>query len=65
MLSDANAAWSQENDVSLDLTKMGLGVRTTRFAVIVKDGIVTYFEKESNPGAQPQVSDAQTILSKL
>lgn len=65
MLSDSNAAWAQQNDVSLDLTKMGLGIRTTRFGMIVKDGIVTYFEKESNPGAQPTVSDAKTILSKL
>ena len=66
MLSDGNAAWGQETGYSLDLTKMGLGIRLTRFGIIIgADGNVTYAEKESNPSAEPSVSSAQNLLSKL
>ncbi|BFZ54212.1 hypothetical protein PYCC9005_001245 [Savitreella phatthalungensis] len=65
MLSDPNAQWSQDNNVALDLTSRGLGWRTGRWGLIVKDGKVTYFEQEKNPAGQPEVSDASTLLSKL
>lgn len=65
MCSDPNSAWSKETGYDLDLTSMGLGIRTTRFGMVIKDGQVVYAEKESNPGAQPSVSSAQSLLSKL
>lgn len=44
---------------------MGLGPRVTRFGMIIKDDKVVYVEKEDNPGAEPSVSSADNLLSKL
>lgn len=65
MLSDPNVAWAKAAGYDLDLTQMGLGPRVTRFGMIIKNGEVVYAEKESNPGAEPSVSSAQNLLSKL
>lgn len=50
--SDPNAAFSQKNGLSLDLTDAGLGVRTNRYALIVNadSKTVSYFGVESEPG---------------
>ena len=65
MLSDPNNKWAESTGYDLDLTSMGIGKRVTRFGMIIKDGTVTYAEKEDNPGGEPSVSSAQNLLSKL
>ena len=63
-LSDAGAAFSSSIGWSQDLSAVGLGVRTGRYAMIIgKDGMVDYAEKE--PGREVSVSGADAVLSKL
>jgi len=62
-LSDTEAKWNKELGLSLDLSQMGLGVRTARYAVILDDLTVTYLGAE--PGAGVTVSGADAVLAKL
>ena len=41
-LSDTDAAWSKSLGLDLDLTAVGLGIRTGRFAIVVDDLIIKY-----------------------
>ncbi|ANB15015.1 Ahp1p [Sugiyamaella lignohabitans] len=61
--SDGNAAFSKSIGQTLDLTDKGLGIRTSRYAIIVDDGKVVYNEQE--PGADVSVSGADAVLAKL
>ena len=45
------------------LTDHGLGVRSSRYSMIVEDGTVTQINLEEGGGLE--VSDADTILSQL
>jgi len=62
-LSDPNAQWSQFLGLTVDLTAMGLGIRTARYAAIINDLKVEYIEVEPAPGVT--VSGADAILAKL
>ena len=62
MAADGVADFAKAVDLTLDLTGMGLGVRSKRYAMIVDNGTVTYLgvdEKEIT------ASSADTILSQL
>lgn len=50
--SDPNASFSLKNGISVDLTEMGLGVRTNRYALVVNadSHTVSYLGVESAPG---------------
>lgn len=61
--SDPNALLSGKLGLQKDLTAAGMGVRTSRYAVIVVDGIVKYVEEE--PGSGVSVSGVDAILSAL
>ena len=63
MLADGSAALTQELGTVLDLTDRGLGVRSSRYSMIVEDGTVTQINLEEGGGLE--VSDADTILSQL
>lgn len=58
--SDPNAKFSVDNNISLDLTEMGLGVRTGRYAFVVKSDTreVTYYGVESGSGVEASSYDA-------
>lgn len=62
-LSDANGAWSGKMGLSKDLSQIGWGTRTARYAMIIDDLIVKYAEVE--PGKGVTVSGADAVLSKL
>jgi alkyl hydroperoxide reductase 1 len=62
-LSDANAQWSGSMGLSVDLGKMGLGTRTSRYAMIIKNLVVQYIGVEEKPGVS--VSSADAVLAKL
>jgi len=49
--------------LELDLSKRGYGTRSARYAMIVKDAVVTHLNVEA-PG-KFEVSDAATILDLL
>ena len=63
MLADGSAAYTTALGTSLDLTERGLGVRSTRYSMIVEDGVVTSLNMEA-PGAF-EVSSAETALDQL
>ena len=63
MLADGSAAFTRALGLELDLTARGMGIRAQRFALIVKDGRVTYVGVEEPGGFG--VSSAEAVLAKL
>ena len=62
MLADGNAAFAQATGLTLDLTGFGMGLRSNRYSMLVKDGKVSCLNVEG-PG-QFAVSDADTLLAQ-
>ena len=62
MLGDGDAAFAQATGLTLDLTGKGLGLRSNRYSMLVKDGVVTTLNLEG-PG-KFEVSDAATMLAQ-
>ncbi|EIN05471.1 peroxiredoxin [Punctularia strigosozonata HHB-11173 SS5] len=62
-LSDTDAQWSASLGLSTDLSKLGLGVRTSRYALVIDDLKVTYIGVEPAPGVT--VSGADAVLESL
>ena len=63
MLADGDAAFAQATGLTLDLNGKGLGLRSNRYSMLVKDGVVTQLNVEG-PG-KFEVSDAATLLAQL
>ena len=63
MLADGSADLTRALGTVLDLTERGLGVRSSRYSMIVDDGTVTRINLEEGGGFE--VSDAGTILGQL
>lgn len=63
MLSDGNAEFTKALGLEMDASKAGLGVRCQRFAMIVKDGVVSHLAIE--PKGAVTVSSAESILEQL
>jgi glutaredoxin/glutathione-dependent peroxiredoxin len=61
MLADGSAAFTQATGLTLDLTARGMGLRSDRYSMLVKDGVVKSINREA-PG-KFEVSDAATMLS--
>ncbi len=64
MLADGSAELTKAMGLDLDLTGRGMGVRATRFSMILEDGVVKALNVEENPGAL-DVSSAERILEQL
>ena len=62
MLGDGSAAFTQATGLTLDLTGRGMGVRSNRYSMLVKDGKVASLNNEG-PG-KFEVSDAATLLAQ-
>ncbi len=62
MLADGDAAFAKATGLTLDLTGKGLGLRSNRFSMLVKDGKVVTLNVEG-PG-KFEVSDAATMLAQ-
>ena len=62
MLGDGGAAFAQATGLTLDLTSRGMGVRSNRYSMLVKDGKVVALNIEG-PG-KFEVSDAATLLAQ-
>ena len=62
MLGDGDAAFTKATGLTLDLTGKGLGLRSNRYSMLVKDGKVATLNIEG-PG-KFEVSDADTMLSQ-
>jgi len=50
MLADGSADYTRALGLELDLTARGMGLRCTRFAIVVDDGTVSAVQVEDNPG---------------
>jgi peroxiredoxin len=62
MLGDGSADFSKAVGLTLDLTARGMGVRSNRYSMLIKDGKVATLNVEG-PG-KFEVSDAQTMLAQ-
>jgi len=63
MLADGSALWTKALGLELDLTARNMGVRSTRYSMLVDDGVVKQLNVEG-PG-KFEVSDAETMLKKM
>ena len=62
MLADGSAAFAQATGLTLDLTSKGMGLRSNRYSMLVKNGKVTALNVEA-PG-KFEVSGAATLLAQ-
>ncbi|MCF8210649.1 MAG: peroxiredoxin [Rhodoferax sp.] len=62
MLADGSAAFAQATGLTLDLTTRGMGLRSNRYSMLVKDGKVMQLNVEG-PG-KFEISDAATLLAQ-
>ena len=63
MIADGDAAFAKATGLTLDLTGKGLGLRSTRYSMLVKDGKVVTLNVEG-PG-KFEVSDGATMLGQV
>lgn len=63
-LSDWDASFNKAIGLDKDLSGGGLGVRSTRYSMLVEDGVVKSLNVEDNPG-QATVSSAATMLEQI
>ena len=63
-LSDGNGEFIRAAGLDIDLSAAGLGTRSKRFSMIVKDGLVTYLAIEDSPGEAEKTS-ARNVLAEL
>jgi len=62
MLADGSADFTKSTGLTLDLTSRGMGLRSNRYSMLVKDGKVASLNVEG-PG-KFEVSDAGTLLAQ-
>jgi peroxiredoxin len=63
MLADGNADFARATGLDIDLSRVGMGTRSRRFAAIVVDGVVRHLAVEEGPGVS--VSGAEETLAAL
>ena len=63
LLADGDAVFARATGLTLDLTGKGLGLRSNRYSMLVRDGKVVTLNVEA-PG-QFAVSDADTLLAQV
>jgi peroxiredoxin len=63
MLGDGSADFTKATGLTLDLTTRGMGLRSNRYSMLVKDGKVASLNVEG-PG-KFEVSDAATLLAQV
>ena len=64
MVGDGNAELTQKMGLSVDSSGFGMGTRSARFSMIVRDGVLEALNIEQNPG-QAVDSGAENLLSQL
>ena len=64
MVGDGNAELTQKMGLSVDSSGFGMGIRSLRFSMIVRDGVLETLNVEKNPG-QAVHSGAENLLSQL
>ena len=64
MLADGNATYTQALGLELDASGFGMGTRSQRFAMVVKDGVVEKLMVEPSAG-ECTVSGGPSVLASL
>lgn len=62
MMADGSAEFAKATGLTLDLTAKGLGLRSGRYSMLVKDGVVKALNNEDGGGFA--VSDAEKLLAQ-
>jgi glutaredoxin/glutathione-dependent peroxiredoxin len=62
MMADGSGTWTQAVGLPLDLSARGMGLRSQRYSMLVKDGVVKSLNVEA-PG-KFEVSNAETLLKQ-
>jgi peroxiredoxin len=62
MMADGSAEFTKATGLTFDLNSRGMGVRSQRYSMLVKDGVVKTLNIEA-PG-KFEVSDAKTLLEQ-
>jgi glutaredoxin/glutathione-dependent peroxiredoxin len=63
MMGDGNLEFTKALGLEADMSARGYGVRSTRYSMLVEDGVVKVLNREA-PG-KFEVSDAATLLGQL
>ncbi len=63
MLADGSTVFTKAIGMELDLVEAGLGVRSSRYSMVVEDGMVTNLNDEGGGGFE--VSSAEDLLTQL
>ena len=63
MLADGNATFAKAVGLEKDLTVADMGLRSSRYSMIVENGVLKHLNVEGGPGMT--VSGAETILGQL
>jgi peroxiredoxin len=63
MLADGNGALTRALGLEMDATGFGMGQRSQRYAMIIRDGTVEALLKEPGPGLN--ASSAEAVLQRL
>ncbi len=64
MLADGNGDFAKALGLEIDLTKFGLGVRSKRYSMLVKDGVVQQLNIDESPPSHDH-SSAATMCSMI
>ena len=60
MMADGSAEFTKATGLTLDMTARGMGLRSTRYSMLVADGVVKTLNVEA--AGKFEVSDADTLL---
>ena len=63
MLADGNAAFAKAVGLDQDSSRFGMGMRSKRYSMLVKDGVVDKLNVED--GGEYKVSSAEYLLGQL
>ncbi|MDX2236080.1 MAG: peroxiredoxin [Hyphomonadaceae bacterium] len=63
MLGDGNGAFTKAIGLEMDGSRFGMGVRSQRYAMLVRDGVVEKLNVEE--GGEYKVSSAEYLLGQL
>jgi peroxiredoxin len=63
-LADGNGTFAKAVGLDLDMTGGGLGLRSRRYSMLIKDGTVVQLNVEDKPGTA-ETSGAATLLGQL
>ncbi len=64
MVADGNAELTEKMGLAMDGSGFGMGKRSLRYSMIIRDGVVDTLNLEANPGAAED-SGATNLLSQL